>query len=619
MLHFPMDIDDAIRQHLSQIFPQADGLFIQDCMEEAKRRNVDNSEAILELCINLILDGQIPNDEIVYLGTKQAVTNDGVRDYSDVLFVDDEDIVTLDDRESTRFSHGEYLDEMNARNSMAQPDQTTSPSYSSLLHDVTQILPGVDCDRVKLLFEQGQNLNDILNHFLESSHLQSSSASEPGVTSSPPQPGQIHPAPREDVNYFEDYSSSLSFDYKEQCLALLKNNFRQVYVYDIRTAWRKHNYHYAPTRKYLEECLVAMGHSYASSDSDSTLIPMPSASIPSSSTNKSVKTNKSGTMTIHKLLARKRNATPPPKELDEQLMREIGFVKKQKMVKEEKLNEIYAMHLNEQQYKEEGQLIECGCCFGEFPFEDIVQCSDGHLFCLTCLESYSKEVIFGSAIATVKLHCMVDGCTKQFPYSQLQKCLSEDEIAKYQDRLQEDCLSKVDLGPNLVHCPFCEFAAIVPEDDKVFKCLNQKCGKVTCKECEEEWADHFGFKCSEVEKKSQTNLRLSYEEKMTMAKVRKCPKCSCQFTKSDGCNKMTCRCSQTMCYLCRKPAINYSHFCSHPRDPGHKCTKCTACSLWTDPTEDDELAVKQLEQEAKEAKRKLDEDSLCSSPKKRRI
>ena len=271
-----------------------------------------------------------------------------------------------------------------------------------------------------------------------------------------------------------------------------------------------------------------------------------------------------------------------------------------------KKDRLFASSLNDQQYKEEGQKIECGCCYGDAAFEDMVQCLDGHLFCASCLMNYAKEAAFGQGKTT--LVCMSDGCEGTFPMSQLKKALPAKILEKYEDRVQEESLTLAQMD-DFVQCPYCDFAAILPQEEKVFKCQNPSCAKETCRYCKEEWSDHFGLKCTEVEKSAQKDVRLSYEERMTMAKIRKCPKCGCEFTKSDGCNKMTCRCGATMCYVCRKPNIHYNHFCQHPKDPGKPCTKCKSCSLWSDPSEDDNRAVKELEKEAQEAKRKFEAES----------
>ena len=51
--------------------------------------------------------------------------------------------------------------------------------------------------------------------------------------------------------------------------------------------------------------------------------------------------------------------------------------------------------VSEDLFQDTDATIECGCCYDDCRFEDMVQCSDGHLFCRKCVENYTRESVFG--------------------------------------------------------------------------------------------------------------------------------------------------------------------------------------------------------------------------------
>ena len=479
------------------------------------------------------------------------------------------------------------------------------------LKNLQLLFPDVDDAYLKGLVDKWSHLspneaiNNACNELLEAKDYPKKSP----TLSSPPVKVASPTGDQQVKDYFKDFSTQVSNKYRHQCCQILQNEFRMISIRYIRLAMAKFNGHYAPSKRYLQEQLrVSTGR----------------ATLTATGATHSAHSLQSPAWQAH--LAESKNFFNPPKiellkcgrpfvpectqsEMVKELQWEREFVKRHELSKSEEMDRILAVSLNDEQYEEEGQKIECGCCYGDAAFEDMVQCLEGHLFCASCLMNYAKEAAFGQGKAA--LTCMTDGCDGTFPMSQLKKALPTNILEKYEDRVQEESLLLAQVD-DLVRCPSCDFAAILPPEDKVFKCQNSSCAKETCRYCKEEWSEHFGLKCNEVEKSAQKDVRLSYEEKMTMAKIRKCPKCGCEFTKSDGCNKMTCRCGTTMCYVCRKPKISYNHFCQHPKDPGKSCTKCTSCSLWSDPSEDDNRAVKEIEKEALEAKRKFEAEKVDS-------
>uniref|UniRef100_G3NYQ3 Ring finger protein 216 n=1 Tax=Gasterosteus aculeatus aculeatus TaxID=481459 RepID=G3NYQ3_GASAC len=280
--------------------------------------------------------------------------------------------------------------------------------------------------------------------------------------------------------------------------------------------------------------------------------------------------------------------------LEASVQNELSFYQQKAKEWAEHEDFLLALQVNEDEYKKDGQLIECGCCFGEFAFEKMTQCSDGHLFCKECLVKYAQEAVFGSGKS--ELSCMEGGCLCSYPVCELEKVLPENILCKYYERQAEEAVAAT-CADELVRCPFCNFPALLDKDRSLFSCPNPRCRKESCRKCHVQWKLHVGKTCEQVLERDEIRMRVLFEERMTAARVRKCVKCGTGLVKSEGCNRMSCRCGSFMCYLCREPITGYNHFCQHARSPGAPCRHCRKCSLWTDPTQDDERIIQDIQKE----------------------
>ncbi|XP_076608657.1 E3 ubiquitin-protein ligase RNF216 isoform X1 [Chaetodon auriga] len=297
--------------------------------------------------------------------------------------------------------------------------------------------------------------------------------------------------------------------------------------------------------------------------------------------------------------------------LEASLQKELTFYQQKAKEWAEHEDFLLALQVNEDEYKKDGQLIECGCCYGEFAFEKMTQCSDGHLFCKECLVKYAQEAVFGSGKS--ELSCMEGGCPCSYPVCELEKVLPENILCKYYERQAEEAVAAT-CADELVRCPFCNFPALLDKDMSLFSCPNPRCRKESCRKCHVQWKQHVGKTCEQVLERDEIRMRVLFEERMTAARVRKCVKCGTGLVKSEGCNRMSCRCGSFMCYLCREPITGYNHFCQHARSPGAPCRHCRKCSLWTDPTQDDERIIQEIQ---KEGEAELNKKSAADNSGKR--
>lgn len=317
------------------------------------------------------------------------------------------------------------------------------------------------------------------------------------------------------AKYFYDETRAVSANYTELAVAYLWKEFGKCTTkLFIRSRLKEHNNHYIPTFKQLQDFVS--------------------------------KLNRNG----------RYKSVQMPKVSDVHFYKELEFLRLETSInaileqrKEQHAKKIEAARLL-------GVMLECSCCFddGVLP-EESVTCASEHVFCKECI-TRGVDVALGQGKA--ELQCMAGDCKQIFSLKVLQEALPAKNFSNFLKRLQFEELQKANLE-DLVTCPHCSFAAIVPNpEDKLFHCLNEECRKVTCRLCGGE--NHLPLHCDEIEKDSETKMRVFIEERMNEALIRTCPKCGKRFMKSEGCNMMTCTCGARMCYVCRQPIQDYKHF-----------------------------------------------------------
>ncbi|KAK8861257.1 hypothetical protein IAR55_002076 [Kwoniella newhampshirensis] len=172
----------------------------------------------------------------------------------------------------------------------------------------------------------------------------------------------------------------------------------------------------------------------------------------------------------------------------------------------------------------------------------------------------------------------MSGCQAAFPESELGRLLSTKSLGLYHRLQQARDLELAEIE-GLESCPVCPFAAIVDDpNDKLFRCMNEECGQVTCRKCRNK--EHIPKTCEETAADRKLDKRHTVEDAMSEALIRKCPKCSKPFIKDFGCNKICCfQCGAISCYICRKPIQGYDHFDQTP-EQYQRPKQAGKCPLW---------------------------------------
>ncbi|KAJ7465267.1 hypothetical protein FB451DRAFT_1263132 [Mycena latifolia] len=242
--------------------------------------------------------------------------------------------------------------------------------------------------------------------------------------------------------------------------------------------------------------------------------------------------------------------------------------------------------------------IECGCCFSTYPFDQMLQCPDAHLFCSSCMATYA-ETLLGSHDHNII--CMdQSGCKLPFPYAELRRCLTPKLMTLYERVKQTKEIEAAGIE-GLEACPFCEYKCVIENaQQKLFACRNAAggCAAVTCRQCKR--LDHLPKSCKEMEEDKSLDGRHVVEEVMTRAFKRECPKCEKAFIKVEGCNTITCpNCHARSCYNCRTLITDHTHFMKNPQ-----------CGILEDSAATVKAAANKALEEYKRAHPDIDEDKI---------
>ena len=112
----------------------------------------------------------------------------------------------------------------------------------------------------------------------------------------------------------------------------------------------------------------------------------------------------------------------------------------------------------------------------------MIQCSETHLFCSSCLKAYAASLL---GTQNPDIRCLsLSGCNALIPESELRRCLP-DELMKLLERAQQRKAIQAAGLKGLEECPFCDYSVIIESgQEKLLRCGNEEeCGIVSCRAC----------------------------------------------------------------------------------------------------------------------------------------
>lgn len=137
--------------------------------------------------------------------------------------------------------------------------------------------------------------------------------------------------------------------------------------------------------------------------------------------------------------------------------------------------------------------IECEiCCLSDISADNVTMCTSGHVFCKDCARKLAESQI---GLRRSAMPCMaMEGCGSSFAEAEIRGFLPTTTFRLWERIRAEEEIKAAGLHGSIEHCPYCDFAVVIEnKEEKLFRCYNVKCSKVTCRSCKRE--DHIPRSC----------------------------------------------------------------------------------------------------------------------------
>lgn len=145
-------------------------------------------------------------------------------------------------------------------------------------------------------------------------------------------------------------------------------------------------------------------------------------------------------------------------------VQEFSFICNRRLIDNE-------MNLNDSQE----DLLQCEVCFNFDSPSKSSTCDNGHIFCNQCI-SFGTECKIADGIYHIA--CFAN-CKSSFSQKTLENVLNSKIYNILMKKWEEEAIAAAAI--NLESCPFCNLMVEVPEESKIFFCMNEDCKKQSCR------------------------------------------------------------------------------------------------------------------------------------------